>query len=292
MERAVVFVLIGLGAQLVDGTLGMAFGVTATTLFILSGTGAAAASAVVHVAEVGTTFASGISHWRFGNVDWGSALRLGVPGAIGAFAGATFLSSLDGGAAKPVTSTILLGLGLWVLVRFAFLGGARNGRAKGWGVRKLGALGLFGGLLDATGGGGWGPVTTSTLMGAGAGRPRTVIGTVSAAEFLVSVAAVAGFLPMLREEFAAHTAPVLGLLAGGVAAAPLAAYLVGRVNPRSLGVVVGGLLVLLNLRTLLSGAVPAGALAAILLAWVAAVLAVLAWSVPVREAPELSRVAN
>ena len=219
MERIVLFVLIGLGAQLVDGTLGMAFGVTATTLFILSGAGAATASAVVHVVEVGTTLASGASHWRFGNVDWGRALRLGVPGAIGAFLGATFLSSLDGDAAKPVTSSILLALGLWVLVRFAFLPPRRNAAAASWGLSKLGPLGLAGGLLDATGGGGWGPVTTSTMLSAGADQPRKIIGTVSAAEFLVTVAATLGFLPLLREEFAEHTLPILGLLVGGVLAA-------------------------------------------------------------------------
>ncbi|MFD5868571.1 sulfite exporter TauE/SafE family protein [Corynebacterium sp. NPDC060344] len=272
MERIVLFALIGLGAQLVDGTLGMAFGVTATTLFILSGTGAATASAVVHVVEVGTTFASGVSHWRFGNVNWGRALRLGIPGAIGAFAGATFLSSLDGDVAKPVTSTILLLLGLWVLIRFAFLPSRRNAAAKSWGLAKLGPLGLVGGLLDATGGGGWGPVTTSTMLSAEADQPRRVIGTVSAAEFLVTCAAVLGFLPLLRQEFAEHTLPILGLLVGGVIAAPIAAILVGRINPRTLGIVIGGVLVLLNLRTLFGTVVP------LLLAWVAVVAAILIWS--------------
>lgn len=272
MEKIVLFALIGLGAQLVDGTLGMAFGVTATTLFIMSGTGAATASAVVHVVEVGTTFASGISHWRFGNVDWGRVLRLGVPGAIGAFTGATFLANLDGDVAKPVTSTILLLLGLWVLVRFAFLPQRRNPDAASWGLGRLGPLGLVGGLLDATGGGGWGPVTTSTLMSAGADAPRKIIGTVSAAEFLVTVSAVLGFLPLLREEFAANAVPVLGLLAGGVVAAPLAAFLVGRIDPRALGIVIGGVLVLLNLRTLFGGH------AWLLLGWVAVVAAILLWS--------------
>ena len=272
MERIVLFVLIGLGAQLVDGTLGMAFGVTATTLFILSDTGAATASAVVHVVEVGTTLASGASHWRFGNVDWGRALRLGVPGAIGAFLGATFLSSLDGDAAKPVTSTILLALGLWVLVRFAFLPPRRNVAAASWGLSKLGPLGLAGGLLDATGGGGWGPVTTSTMLSAGADQPRKIIGTVSAAEFLVTVAATLGFLPLLREEFAEHTLPILGLLVGGVLAAPIAAFLVGRINPRTLGIVIGGVLVLLNLRTLFGTVTP------LLLGWVAVVAVILVWS--------------
>ncbi|HHU44518.1 MAG TPA: sulfite exporter TauE/SafE family protein [Actinomycetales bacterium] len=285
MEKILLFVLIGLGAQLVDGTLGMAFGVTATTLFILSGTGAATASAVVHVVEVGTTFVSGISHWRFGNVDWGRVLWLGVPGAVGAFVGATFLSNLDGDAATPVTSSILLGLGLWVLVRFAFLGGGRVTAAKKWGVRKLAPLGLVGGLLDSTGGGGWGPVTTSTLMSAGEEQPRKIIGTVSAAEFLVAVAAVLGFLPMLRDEFAAHTLPIVGLLAGGIVAAPLAAFLVGRINPRLLGIVIGGVLVSLNLRTLLSDVVPGGVLAAVIVAWVVLVAAILGWAVRHDELP-------
>lgn len=277
MERLLIFVLIGLGAQVVDGTLGMAFGVTATTLFVLSGTGAATASAVVHVAEVGTTLASGISHWRFGNVDWARVAKLGLPGAVGAFAGATVLSNIDASAAKPVTSTILLGLGLWVLVRFAFLG-ARRRVVRQWGLKKLGPLGLVGGLLDATGGGGWGPITTSTLLSAEADQPRKVIGTVSAAEFLVSTAAVIGFLPMLREEFQAHTLPVVGLLTGGIIAAPVAAYLVGHINARLLGIAVGGLLVGLNIRTLVSGHVPGAVLVGVLAAWAVIVAGVVLWA--------------
>nr|WP_120491702.1 sulfite exporter TauE/SafE family protein [Corynebacterium lactis] len=277
MGKLIVFVLIGLGAQLVDGTLGMAFGVTATTLFILSGSSAATASAVVHVAELGTTLASGISHWRFGNVDWRRALGLGIPGAIGAFSGATFLSGLDGDSAKPVTSTILLGLGLWVIIRFAFLAGARRKKVV-WGAGKLAPLGLFGGLLDSTGGGGWGPVTTSTLLSAEADQPRKVIGTVSAAEFLVSLAAVLGFLPKLREEFTQHAGPVVGLLVGGVLAAPLAAYLVGRINPRLLGIAIGGILVGLNIRTLLALVAPGWVVASALVAWTVVVVALVVWA--------------
>lgn len=277
MEKLIVFVLIGLGAQLVDGTLGMAFGVTATSLFIVAGSSAATASAVVHVAEVGTTLASGISHWRFGNVDWRRVLSLGVPGAIGAFTGATFLAGLDGNAARPVTSTILLFLGLWVIIRFAFLVNVKR-KQKPWGARKLVPLGLFGGLLDSTGGGGWGPVTTSTLLGAEADQPRKIIGTVSAAEFLVSLAAVLGFLPKLQEEFTEHATPVIGLLCGGVLAAPLAAFLVGRVNPRLLGIVIGGLLVGLNIRTLFSGVVSGGVLATVLLSWAVVILALVLWA--------------
>lgn len=274
MEKILIFVLIGLGAQMVDGTLGMAFGVTATTLFILSGTSAATASAIVHVVEVGTTFASGVSHWRFGNVDWGRTLKLGIPGAIGAFTGATFLVNLDGDAAKPVTSTILLCLGLWVLLRFAFLNNRTRQARASWGAKRLAPLGLIGGLLDSTGGGGWGPLTTSTLLSAEADQPRKIIGTVSAAEFMVSLAAVLGFLPLLREEFLDHTVPILGMLVGGVIAAPIAAYLVGRINPRVLGTLIGGALVGLNVRTLFTGVLPSGGLATVLVLWSVAVVVV------------------
>lgn len=277
MEKLIVFVLIGLGAQLVDGTLGMAFGVTATTLFILTGTGAATASAVVHVAEVGTTLASGISHWRFGNVDWRRALSLGIPGAVGAFVGATFLSNLDGDAARPVTATILTGLGLWVIIRFAFLSG-RARTPRPWGLKRLTPLGLVGGLLDSTGGGGWGPVTTSTLLSAEANQPRKIIGTVSAAEFLVALAAVLGFLPMLRQEFSEHAGAVIGLLLGGVVAAPIAAYLVGKINPRLLGIVIGGILVSLNIRTLFADVVPGYALATGIVVWLLLVVALVLWA--------------
>lgn len=277
MEKILIFVFIGLGAQLVDGTLGMAFGVTATTLFMLSGTGAATASAVVHVVQVGTTFVSGVSHWRFGNVDWKRVIRLGVPGGVGAFLGATFLSNLDTDAARPVTSSILLCLGLWVLIRFAFLHG-RKRKSPDLGSGKLGALGFTGGMLDATGGGGWGPVTTSTLLSVEADQPRKVIGTVSASEFIVTCAAVVGFLPMLRQEFMEHTAPIIGLLIGGIVAAPLAAYLVGKINPRFLGIVVGGVLVSLNILTLLSDHVPTWALATILGTWAVIVISILIWA--------------
>lgn len=278
MTRLLLFALIGLGAQLVDGTLGMAFGVTATTLFLFSGTSAATASAVVHVVEVGTTLASGASHWRFGNVDWGRVVKLGVPGAIGAFAGSTFLVGLDASAAKPVTSTILAGLGLWVLVRFAFLSAGPMPRRAGWGWRKLTLLGLVGGLLDSTGGGGWGPVTTSTLLSAEAEQPRRIIGTVSAAEFLVTSAAVLGFLPLLREEFAAHASAVVAMLVGGVIAAPIAAFLVGRINPRLLGIVIGGVLVGLNVRTLAVPVLPVPELATVLISWAVGVIGLVIWA--------------
>jgi uncharacterized protein len=119
VRSLIIFALVGLGAQLVDGALGMAFGVTASTLLVLSGVAAAQASAAVHLAEVGTTFASGLSHWRFNNIDWSIVLKLGVPGAVGAFLGATVLSSLSTEDAAPLMAAILLVIGIYVLVRFS-----------------------------------------------------------------------------------------------------------------------------------------------------------------------------
>lgn len=247
MRSLLVFTLVGVGAQLVDGALGMAFGVTASTLLVLSGVAAAQASAAVHLAEVGTTLASGLSHWRFKNIDWGLVAKLGVPGAIGAFLGATVLSSLSTEDAAPVMAAILLAIGVYVLLRFSLrtppaiiAGGTTHG------AKFLMPLGLFGGFIDASGGGGWGPVTTSTLLSRGKTAPRTVIGSVSASEFLVSVSASLGFLVGLRSEFFDNLPVVLGLAIGGIIAAPFAAWLVSRISPALLGAGVGGIIVLTN----------------------------------------------
>ncbi|HZO66446.1 MAG TPA: sulfite exporter TauE/SafE family protein [Kribbellaceae bacterium] len=250
MRKLVVVALLGSLAQLVDGTLGMAYGVTATTALLVAGITPAVASASVHLSEVGTTLASGISHWRFGNVDWRVVGLIGVPGGVGAFTGATVLSGLSTESASRWVAALLIGLGLYILARFA-TGRVRavvTGRPAG---RLLGPLGLVAGFIDATGGGGWGPVATSTLLGSGRLEPRKTVGSVNTAEFIVAVAASAGFLVGLGRQ----NVPVdlvLALLAGGVLAAPVAAYLVSRVPVRWLGVGVGGLLVLTNARTLLT----------------------------------------
>ena len=250
MRKLVVVALLGSLAQLVDGTLGMAYGVTATTALLVAGITPAVASASVHLSEVGTTLASGISHWRFGNVDWRVVGLIGVPGGVGAFTGATVLSGLSTESASRWVAALLIGLGLYILARFA-TGRVRTvvtGRPAG---RLLGPLGLVAGFIDATGGGGWGPVATSTLLGSGRLEPRKTVGSVNTAEFIVAVAASAGFLVGLGRQ----NVPVdlvLALLAGGVLAAPVAAYLVSRVPVRWLGVSVGGLLVLTNARTLLT----------------------------------------
>lgn len=251
MAKLIIFIFVGLGAQLVDGTLGMAFGVTATTLLVLTGTGAAHASAAVHFAEVFTTLVSGASHWRFGNVDWKVVLRLGVPGGIGAFLGATVLSRISTESAAPVTAGILLAIGVFLVYRFSARPPAfTTARQSPHTAKFLTPLGLFGGFIDASGGGGWGPVTTSTLLTTAKTTPRTVIGSVSASEFIVSAAASVGFLLGLGSDFFDNLLIIAGLAIGGVLAAPLAAWLVSRVAPTVLGTGVGGLLVLTNARAL------------------------------------------
>jgi uncharacterized membrane protein YfcA len=251
MRSLIIFTLVGVGAQLVDGALGMAFGVTASTLLVLSGVASAQASAAVHLAEVGTTLASGLAHWKFKNIDWHIVLKLGVPGAIGAFLGATMLTSLSTEDAAPVMAAILLAIGVYVLLRFSLRmpPAVKVGTTK-HGAKFLTPLGLFGGFIDASGGGGWGPVTSSTLLSSGKTAPRTVIGSVSASEFLVAVSASIGFLVGLREQFFDNLPIVLGLAVGGVIAAPLAAWLVSRISPALLGAGVGGVVVLTNAQKL------------------------------------------
>ncbi|MGP3978832.1 sulfite exporter TauE/SafE family protein [Streptomyces sp. 8N114] len=250
VRTLILLALAGLGAQLVDGSLGMAYGVTSTTLLLAIGTNPAATSATVHLAEIGTTLASGAAHWRFGNVDWRVVAKIGVPGAVGAFAGATFLSKLSTEMAEPLMSLLLLALGLYVLVRFTVQGLPTGHLGKPLRKRFLTPLGLVAGFLDATGGGGWGPVGTPAILASGRMEPRKVIGSIDTSEFLVAVAASLGFLYGLGSE-GVNAGWAAALLIGGLVAAPLAAWLVRHVPPRVLGSAVGGVIVLTNVRTLL-----------------------------------------
>ena len=250
MRRLILLGVARLLAQLVDGSLGMAYGVTSSTLLLAFGANPAAASASVHLAEIGTTLASGVSHWRLGNVDWAVVRRIAGPGAIGAFAGATVLSRLSTEVAAPVMSSLLLALGLYVLVRFAWRG-VPTARASGsLPTRFLAPVGLVGGFLDATGGGGWGPVGTPALLASGRMEPRKVIGSIDTSEFAVSVAASLGFVVGLGSA-GVRAGWVLALLGGGLLAAPVAAWLVRSLPARVLGTLAGGLIVLTNVRTLL-----------------------------------------
>jgi hypothetical protein len=239
----------------------------------------ALASATVHLAEVGTTLASGASHWRFGNVDWRVVRRIGIPGAIGAFAGATVLSRLSTEWARPWTSSILLVLGVLVLLRFA--AGIRLRVVTGVAPRRraLVPLGLVAGFVDATGGGGWGPIATPTLLTTSSMEPRRVIGSVNAAEFMVALSASAGFaLGLSNERIPLNL--VAALLVGGLIAAPIAGWLVSVLPVRVLGVAAGGLVLLTNVRTLAREFdVPLGSRTVLyVLVW-ALVLGALAWTI-------------
>jgi uncharacterized protein len=279
MRRLVLIGMVGVLAQLVDGALGMAYGLTSTTMLVAVGTAPAAASATVHLAELGTTFVSGVSHWRFGNVDWRTVRIMTVPGAVGGFCGAAVLSSLSGATARPWVAAILSVLGVYVL--FRFLGRARGPRrtraTKPLAAGVLAPLGLGAGFLDAVGGGGWGPVGTPTLLASGRLEPRKVIGSVDTGEFLVALGASIGFLVTLTWKDV-PMAMVLLLLSGGLVAAPLAAYLVRRLSPRKLGVIVGAAILLTNARTLMTTfGIHGLARSAMYLVIVAVVGAVAAW---------------
>lgn len=250
MRSFILFALAGLAAQLVDGALGMAYGVTSTTLLLAVGASPAVASASVHLAEIGTSLASGAAHWRFGNVDWKVVARIGVPGAFGGFAGATVLSSLSTEAAAPWTASLLLALGAYILLRFTVRPPAPVSGSRPLGWRFLAPLGVVAGFVDATGGGGWGPIATSTLISSGRLDPRKTIGSVNTSEFVVTVATSVGFLFGLGHAGISF-ATVAALLLGGILAAPLAAWLVHRVPLRLLGTGVGGIVIITNARTLL-----------------------------------------
>jgi uncharacterized membrane protein YfcA len=252
MQTLILIAIAGLAAQLVDGSLGMGYGLTSSTLLIFAGLTPAMASASVHLAEVGTTALSGVAHHRFGNVEWHAVRRIAIPGGIGAFLGATFLSSLSTEAAKPLASTLLFALGIYVLLRF-LLGKVRVERKGRPGLKFLAPLGFIGGFIDATGGGGWGPVTTPTLLADGRLAPNRVIGTVSASEFIVALSASVGFFASLGGE-GVKVEFVLALLAGGLIAAPIAAYMVRHLNPRILGVTVGGFICFTNARVIMGAA--------------------------------------
>lgn len=278
MDRLLTFALVGFLAQLIDGALGMAYGVTATSLLLSTGTSAAAASASVHLAKIGTGLASGISHWRFGNINWRVVTWIGVPGAVGGAAGAVLLGSSEGDWMQPIVSAVLLTLGVYIMARFAFGISRRAAPESSIRVRNLTPIGLFGGFVDAIGGGGWGPVATPSLMTIARMEPRRAIGTVSAAEMLVALAVSVGFLFSLGSK-GIDLGLTAALLLGGVAAAPLAAWLVHRLPAPITGTLVAGLILVTNTRIIMlwAGVAGPGRLAVLGVVLVAC-LAVAAWT--------------
>lgn len=229
------FILIGFTAQLIDGALGMAFGQISSTILISIGVPPAAASAGVHTAETFTTAVSGISHVAHGNVDWWLFVRIVIPGVIGGVAGAYLLTRISADAAKPAVLTYLTVLGLYLFYRGVM---HRHTERR---PKIIAPLGLAGGFLDAAGGGGWGAIVTSNLLVQGS-NPRKTIGTVNTAEFFLTVTISATFIAALGWE--AFTIATLGLLIGGVLAAPFGAWIAKRVNPDTLLGFVGALLTL------------------------------------------------
>jgi uncharacterized membrane protein YfcA len=229
------FVMIGFAAQLVDGALGMAFGQISSTLLISMGVPPAAASAGVHTAETFTTAVSGISHVAHRNVDWRLFFRIVIPGVIGGVLGAYVLTQLDASTAKPIVLAYLGALGLYLFYR-----GVMHRHTERQ-PKVVAPLGLVGGFLDAAGGGGWGAIVTSNLLVQGS-NPRKTIGTVNTAEFFLTVTISATFIATLG--WKAFTIATVGLLIGGMFAAPFGAWITKRVNPDSLLTFVGGILTL------------------------------------------------
>ena len=233
----IVLGLIGFSAQLIDGALGMAFGVISTSTMLAMGMPPAQASAIVHTAEIFTTGASAGSHIWHRNVDWRLVTRLGIAGVAGAVLGAWVLSNLDAGFVRPYIAGYLLLVGIFILLKAWRLAPARDAPAP-W----VGPIGFVAGFLDASGGGGWGPVATSSLVGSGH-APRMVVGSVNTTEFFVTVAAATTFFVELG---ASPWRELFALVIGGMLAAPLGGWAVKHFSPRVLMVAVGCLVIALS----------------------------------------------
>lgn len=241
-EKLLFFMGVGLMAQMIDGALGMAYGATSSSLLLGLGVSPAMTSTSVHVAEVFTTGASGIAHFKLGNVNKKLFLHLLIPGMIGAVIGAYLLSDqIDGNIIKPFMSAYLMILGVLILRK-----ALQRTRPKSK-TRRLGPLAFFGGFMDAVGGGGWGPIVTSTLLSKG----RTVnytIGSVNAAEFFISVSSAGTFLLFNGID---SWQVIIGLILGGVIASPFAAVLVKKMKRKPLMIMVGILVIAMSLRTII-----------------------------------------
>ncbi len=240
MDDFLLFVAVGFAAQMVDGAIGMAYGLTATSVLVSLGTPPAVASASIHAAEVFTTGASGFAHWRVGNVNLRLMARLAIPGAAGGVAGALVASYLPIHVIQPAVSIYLLCMGTLILARAVR---PREPRP----TERVALLGLGGGFLDAVGGGGWGPMVASTLIGRG-DTPRIAIGSTNAAEFFVTLSITIAFFSAIGLDL---WVVILGLIVGGVLAAPFAALVTKRVPDRPLMIIVGAMITLLSLRSLM-----------------------------------------
>ncbi len=237
----IIFIVLGFFAQLIDGALGMAYGVFLTTVLTFIGVPVVHASASIHFSEMFTTFVSGISHFKLKNVDMGLFKRLVISGVIGGVIGAYILSSVDGNFIRPFVAIYLLILGVSLLIK-----GRKRYRPTR--IKKhIVSIGLLGGFFDAVGGGGWGPMVTSTLIARG-NSPRKSIGTVNFSEFFVTIAQSATFFVVIG---LVSWKMILGLIIGGIIAAPLAAYTCRKVNVRFLILFVALIVIVTNILSLI-----------------------------------------
>lgn len=240
-ENLLAFFLIGVFAQLVDGALGMGYGATSTSFLLAYGVPPVVSSTAVHVSEMFTTGASALSHHRFGNINKKLVKHLLIPGVLGSITGAYLLSDvIDGDVIKPFIAVYMIVLAA-IIIKKALKKNVEKKKTK-----RLGALAVFGGFMDSVGGGGWGPIVTSTLLGRGR-NPKYTIGSVNAAEFAISFAS--GITFMLFGGIHGWQV-IIGLIVGGVIAAPIAAFLVTRIKRKPMMIAVGILIILLSLKTL------------------------------------------
>jgi len=246
MPYLLLFTLVGFFAQIIDGSLGMAFGAASSSLLLMFGIAPVIVSATIHFAEIFTTAASGASHWKFGNVDKSLLLRLSIPGGIAAFVGAALLSNINGALVRPIIAIFLFIMGIYIVYLFLFRPSKQKKETKHTlPTIFLIPLGFVAGLFDSIGGGGWGTVNTPLLLSKKGAVPRKVIGTVSASEFVVTISASLGFLIFFGWS-QINWFWVGAFALGGVLAAPIAAWLVKVIPTKMLGVIVGSLIVLTN----------------------------------------------
>jgi len=240
-QEFLIFFAIGVFAQMVDGTLGMGYGATSTSFLLAYGVSPAISSTGVHVAEMFTTGASTISHHKFGNINKKLVKHLLIPGVLGSITGAYLLADvIDGEAIKPFIAVYMMVLAV-IIIKKALIKNIVKKKTT-----RLDLLASFGGFMDSVGGGGWGPIVTSTLLGRGR-NPRYTIGSVNAAEFAVSFASGVTF--MIFGGISGWQV-IIGLILGGVMAAPLAAFLVNKIQRKPMMIAVGILIIILSLRTL------------------------------------------
>ena len=234
-------ILIGFAAQTAGSSLGMAYSVTCSSVLLAMGIPPALVSASVHSSEVVNRLASGLSHFRFGNVDSTIFKKLAIYGALGAFIGAFVVTSLPVNVMRPVIAAMLLVMGGRILLTGILQPEIRPKETR------LGPLGFVGGFVDVIGGGGWGPVVTSTLVLRGT-KTHIVVGSINFAKFFVAVVESATLIFLLKTP---QWNIIAGLIAGGVLAAPMAAWSCRRISPRALTIMVGTLVCALSLRTLI-----------------------------------------